>query len=59
MGSLHRGKDQKKEKLKKKKTYILDAIKRLENTDEEKYISRAMHCRGERKVERMEKQKQD
>ena len=55
MGSLHRGKDQKKEKLKKKtkKTYILDAIKRLENTDEEKYISRAMHCRGERKVGRM------
>ena len=35
MGSLHRGKDQKKEKL-KKTTY--NAIKRLENTDEEKYI---------------------
>ena len=35
MGSLHRGKDQKKEKLKKqKKTYTLNAIKRLENTDE-------------------------
>ena len=38
---------------KNKKTYILNAIKRLENTDEEKYISRAMHCRGERKVGRM------
>ena len=50
MGSLHRGKDQKKEKL-KKKTY--NAIKRLENTDEEKYIDRAMHRRGERKVGRM------
>ena len=33
------------------KTY--NAIKRLENTDEEKYISRAMHRRGERKVGRM------
>ena len=52
MGSLHRGKDQKKEKLKKtKKTY--NAMKRLENTDEEKYISRAMYRRGERKIGRM------
>ena len=44
------GRTRKKEKL-KKKTY--NAIKRLENTDEEKYIFRAMHCRGERKVGRM------
>ena len=51
MGSLHRGKDQKKEKIEEKKTY--HAIKRLENTDEEKYINRAMHRRGERKVGRM------
>ena len=51
MGSLHRGKDQKKRKIEKtKKTYTLNAIKRLENTDEEKYIIRAMHCRGERKL---------
>ncbi len=40
-------------KMKKQKTYTLNAIKRLENTDEEKYILRAMHCRGERKVGRM------
>ena len=43
-----------KRKIEKtKKTYTLNAIKRLENTDEEKYRSRAMHCRSERKVERM------
>ena len=56
MGSLHRGKDQKKRKI-EEKTY--NAIKRLENTDEEKYTSRAMYRRGERKVGRMEKQKED
>ena len=43
-----------KRKIEKtKKTYTLNAIKRLENTDEEKYIIRTMHCRGERKVGRM------
>ena len=44
------GRTRKKKKL-KKKTY--NATKRLENTDEEKYINRAMHRRGERKVGRM------
>ena len=39
MGSLHRGKDQKKEKIEDTKTY--NAMKRLENTDEEKNINDA------------------
>ena len=48
------GRTRKKRKIEKtKKTYTLNAIKRLKNTDEEKYIIRAMHCRGERKVGRM------
>ena len=47
------GRTRKKKSEKNKKTYTLNAIKRLENTDEEKYIFRAMHCRGERKVGRM------
>ena len=49
MGSLHRGKDQKKEKLKKQKklkTYTLNAIKRLENTDEEKYRGNQTNIRS-------------